>query len=345
MGFTGVAELAHRIESLLDALRHGRVAVDAGHVPAALPGRWTRWSRAVEAAAAGREPRRTRCSPWRWRRPPSAARPAGRPRRRARRRRRQVIAGGSTDAPRARSVQLHIRSDAVMRGARAVLAVRRAEALGRSVRASAVAGAARARGVRRPTRLSGSSRAPPTRSWPPRSGAPARSRRCASRSPSSLAQTAGASATARSAWTSRRLDRLMKQVGELVVAKNRLGVLAGTRRRPRARRGERADLAPGLGHAGRGDRLQDDAGRRGVRALSPAGARLGPRSGQAHPVRRRRRGDRAGPLDSGRDRRPAAAPDPQRCRSWDRAARSPRRPPGSRRKDGSCSRPPGSGTA
>src|SRR6476469_2025626 len=30
MGFTGVAELAHRMESLLDALRHGRVTPDAG---------------------------------------------------------------------------------------------------------------------------------------------------------------------------------------------------------------------------------------------------------------------------------------------------------------------------
>ena len=33
MGFTGVAELAHRLESLLDALRHDRVTADAGTRP------------------------------------------------------------------------------------------------------------------------------------------------------------------------------------------------------------------------------------------------------------------------------------------------------------------------
>ena len=43
-----------------------------------------------------------------------------------------------------------------------------------------------------------------------------------------------------------RLDALMKQVGELVVAKNRLGVLAAGSSDPGAGRGERPDRAAGL---------------------------------------------------------------------------------------------------
>ena len=49
-----------------------------------------------------------------------------------------------------------------------------------------------------------------------------------------------------------RLDALMKQVGELVVAKNRLTVHASDGRRPGARRAQRSDLAAGLGNAGGG---------------------------------------------------------------------------------------------
>ena len=50
-------------------------------------------------------------------------------------RRRRPHRRRATDAPRARSVQVVIRADAVMRGARAVLAVRRAEAAGSGVAA------------------------------------------------------------------------------------------------------------------------------------------------------------------------------------------------------------------
>ena len=57
MGFAGVAELAHRTESLLDALRQGRVAADAGDLPAPLPRR-RRARPSGREAAAGRD----RCS-------------------------------------------------------------------------------------------------------------------------------------------------------------------------------------------------------------------------------------------------------------------------------------------
>jgi len=126
MGFTGVAELAHRMESLLDAVRHGRMIPGAGtfellfHAVDAL-------GAAVESAAGGREAaadpaliaaldRATSSGRDEAPTAPAAESP-GPPRRRA-------------DDARGRSVQVVIRADAVMRGARAVLAVRRAEALG-----------------------------------------------------------------------------------------------------------------------------------------------------------------------------------------------------------------------
>jgi len=79
----------------------------------------------------------------------------------------------------------------------------------------------------------------------------------------------------------RRLDRLMKQIGELVVAKNRLGVLAAGADDPAL--AEVSDrIARWCRGCRRGDRLPDDARRRGLRALSPAGARPGARiSGSA----------------------------------------------------------------
>jgi two-component system chemotaxis sensor kinase CheA len=132
MGFTAVAELAHRLESLLDALRHGRVTPGAGTfeilfravdalgsaVESAAGGRESAADPALIAALdqatnAGRDTAATPASATAST-PPD---PAGPHRRRA------------TDA-RGRSVQVVIRADAVMRGARAVLAVRRAEALG-----------------------------------------------------------------------------------------------------------------------------------------------------------------------------------------------------------------------
>src|SRR6476661_5250108 len=54
MGFTGVAELAHRMESLLDAVRHGRVMPDAGTFELLFRA-VDALGVAVEAAAAGQE--------------------------------------------------------------------------------------------------------------------------------------------------------------------------------------------------------------------------------------------------------------------------------------------------
>src|SRR5690349_13996799 len=54
MGFTGVAELAHRLESLLDALRHGRVTPEAGTFELLFRAVDALGS-AVESAAGGRE--------------------------------------------------------------------------------------------------------------------------------------------------------------------------------------------------------------------------------------------------------------------------------------------------
>ncbi len=131
MGYTGVADLAHRMENLLDALRQGRVAAGSGvfqlmfrSVDALV--------RAVEAAGTGADladeglgaeldaaakagvPE------------PAGSQPAGRTasaRTPARRR-------AAEPAAPVRPVQVAIRSDAVMRGARASLVLRKAEALG-----------------------------------------------------------------------------------------------------------------------------------------------------------------------------------------------------------------------
>src|SRR5690242_4563966 len=129
MGFTGVAELAHRLESLLDALRHGRVTPEAGTFELLFRAVDTLGA-AVESAAAGRQvapdaalvaalDRAT--APGRGAAPVAEAVAPALPTEPHRRR--------ATDA-RGRSVQVVIRADAVMRGARAVLAVRRVEALG-----------------------------------------------------------------------------------------------------------------------------------------------------------------------------------------------------------------------
>ena len=144
------------MESLLDALRHGRVTPDAGTFELLFRA-VDALGEAVEAAAAGRErgrrgARRGARRGHRWRR--GERRPAGAtPEAAAPHRRR------ATDARAAARCRSIIRADAVMRGARAMLAVRRAEALGLVTGVRPPLVAARARGVRRPARRSGSSRA------------------------------------------------------------------------------------------------------------------------------------------------------------------------------------------
>ncbi|HET7425983.1 MAG TPA: chemotaxis protein CheA [Gemmatimonadales bacterium] len=218
MGFTGVAELAHHAESLLDALRQGRVgadettfellfrAVDALEhgVEQAASGREVpgdaALAAALEAAIGGSAP-------------PAAEAAREAPRRRA------------TDAPRGRSVQVVIRPDAVMRGARAILAVRRAEVLGlvAGVRPSLVQLEREEFDGRLTFRVE-SRASDEALSAAIRSAGEVQSVRFDETTP----EASDATERQRQIRVDLgRLDRLMKQVGELVVAKNRLGALAG----------------------------------------------------------------------------------------------------------------------
>ena len=225
MGFTGVAELAHRLESLLDALRHGRVTPEAGTfellfravdalgsaVASAAGGRESAADPVLIAALdqatnAGRDAPAT---------PPSATAstapdPAGPHRRRA------------TDT-RGRSVQVAIRADAVMRGARAVLAVRRAEALGVVM------------AIRPPLVQLEREEFDGKLAFRIETAATEAELAAVIRTAGEVESVRFEEPTVEGTGLSRqrqirvdlnRLDRLMKQVGELVVAKNRLGVMA-----------------------------------------------------------------------------------------------------------------------
>lgn len=129
MGYAGVAQLAHGAENLLDALRHGRVPAGPG-VFQLLFRAVDSLGAAVETAAAGSEQdpdsvliaelNGAAVTPVQ-EEVPAAAAPAPAPEPRLRR---------ATDAPRSRPIQVGITRSAVMRGARAALVLRRAEALG-----------------------------------------------------------------------------------------------------------------------------------------------------------------------------------------------------------------------
>jgi len=126
MGYAGVAQLAHGAENLLDALRHGRVPAGPGVFQLLFRAVDTLGA-AVETAAAGSEQDidaaliaeldGAAVTPMGEGEPASPAAPEPRLRR-------------ATDAPRARPIQVIITRSAVMRGARAALVLRRAEALG-----------------------------------------------------------------------------------------------------------------------------------------------------------------------------------------------------------------------
>ena len=275
MGYTGVADLAHRMENLLDGLRQGRVAAGSG-VFQLMFRSVDALSKAVESASGGADSvdeglfaeldaaaKVGVAEPG-----PRGARPSSRKK-------------AAEPAP-SRPVQVTIRPEATMRGARAALVLRRAESLG------AVSG------VRPPAaqldrddfdgqlffRLV-------TRSPDEQIVAALRS---AGEVQSVKFEEAGVEQEAAVRGRQirvdlRRLDTLMKQVGELVVAKNRLGGARPERRRPDPRRGERSHLPARLGDAERGDRGTDDPGGRGVRPVPPPGARSRAGSGQADPVR------------------------------------------------------------
>jgi two-component system, chemotaxis family, sensor kinase CheA len=225
MGFTGVAELAHRLESLLDALRHGRVTPEAGTFELLFRAVDALGS-AVESAASGRESaadpaliaaldqatnagRDTPATP-----APApgstAPDPAGPHRRRA------------TDT-RGRSVQVAIRADAVMRGARAVLAVRRAEALGvvMAIRPPLVQLEREEFDGKLAFRIETTATEEELAALIRTAGEVE-----AVRFEEPTVEGTGLSRQRQIRVDLNRLDRLMKQVGELVVAKNRLGVMA-----------------------------------------------------------------------------------------------------------------------
>ncbi|HET8834776.1 MAG TPA: chemotaxis protein CheA [Gemmatimonadales bacterium] len=222
MGFTGVAELAHRLESLLDALRHGRVTPEAGTFELLFRAVDTLGA-AVESAAAGRQvapdaalvaalDRAT--APGRGAAPVAEAVAPAVPTEPHRRR--------ATDA-RGRSVQVVIRADAVMRGARAVLAVRRVEALGLVTT------------VRPPLVQLEREEFDGKLSFRIESPASEDELAAVIRTAGEVESVRFEEPTVDGTGLGRqrqirvdldRLDRLMKQVGELVVAKNRLGVMA-----------------------------------------------------------------------------------------------------------------------
>jgi two-component system chemotaxis sensor kinase CheA len=214
MGYAGVADLAHRLENLLDALRQRTVA-PAPPVFQLLFRSVDALATSVEGAVVGAEPPIDRLL--------AADLDA-------------AAAGVPSAAPRAaeaepampgdgriRPVQVSLRRDAVMRGARAALVVSRAEALG-------VVSALR----------------PPLAQFDNHDFDGRFSFRLTSAASDEqllvALRTAGDvesvrleedQAAAQSSGQSRqirvdlsRLDALMKRVGELVVAKNRLGVLA-----------------------------------------------------------------------------------------------------------------------
>jgi two-component system chemotaxis sensor kinase CheA len=220
MGYAPVAQLAHGIENLLDALRQGRLSASSPifqllfRAVDALGG-------AVEGAATG--PEGSADAGLLAELDEAAALPVdgtssdiGESAPKARR---------ASDAPRSRPVQIGIRSGAVMRGARAALVLRRAESLGAVT------------GIRPPPveleredfdgRLSFQLQ---TKVPDPEIEAALRSIGDVEtvRFENPATPEPGERGSGRQIRIDlQRLDLLMKQVGELVVAKNRLSVLSG----------------------------------------------------------------------------------------------------------------------
>ena len=142
MGYTGVAELAHRMENLLDGLRQGRVGARPETFQLLFRG-VDALGGAVEDAAAGRrgadhpslvaELDAEAVSP-----PGAAAAPPAAPPKAAKAAKGAKSTKAERTAPGARvcPIQVELSSDATMRGARAALVVRRAESLGAVTRRS-----------------------------------------------------------------------------------------------------------------------------------------------------------------------------------------------------------------
>jgi len=215
MGYSGVAELAHRMENLLDGLRQGRVPAGAG-VFQLMFRSVDALTKAVESAASHPEKQDEALF---GELDAAAKSGVGEPQPGGRAASRKKAADPAPSRP----VQVTIRPDAIMRGARAALVLRRAEALGT------------VSGIRPPVtqleredfdgrlffRLASASADDAIMAALQAVGDVQ-----AVRFEEPGRETEAAARGRQIRVDLRRLDTLMKQVGELVVAKNRLGVLA-----------------------------------------------------------------------------------------------------------------------
>ncbi len=230
MGYAAVARLAHGAENLLDALRHSQVvagppifqllfrAVDTlgGAVEAAAAGSEPDIDAdllaELDTAAAAPQPEGVPAQGGLTQSASAADQPRGEPKLRR-----------ASDAPRTRPVQVTINRSALMRGARAALVLRRAEALG-SVSGVQPPPAQLERDefdgklfFRLQTRQSDEQIAAALRTVGDVDAVLIEE---------AARQTGGAAHGRQIRVDLRRLDALMKQVGELVVAKNRLSALS-----------------------------------------------------------------------------------------------------------------------
>ncbi len=209
MGYAGVADLAHRLENLLDALRGGRVAADPG-VLQLLFRSVDALGAGVEAAARGSD---------------AAVEPelAAELDRTAGGQGTGAPAAATAESGRVRAVEVTLRREAVMRGARASLILARLEPLGAvsGLRPPAAAFERDEFDGRFAFRLATSATDGDIERIIRRTGEVAL---VSVGDPVDVAETAERARQIRVDLA--RLDALMKQVGELVVAKNRLAAIA-----------------------------------------------------------------------------------------------------------------------
>ena len=225
MGYSAVAQLSHGIENLLDGLRKGRLQGSSAVFQLLFRAVDT-LGKSVEAAAAGSEepPDVALLAELEREANPAAGLPAAAAEAPAPARR-------VTDLPRYRPIQVTIRPGAVMRGARAALVLRRAETLGtvNTIRPPLAELERDDFDGRFSFRLQ-------TRSSDSEITSALRAVGDVETIEIVEAVAAGADsqpgANRQIRVDLRRLDLLMKQVGELVVAKNRLGALATESRNP-----------------------------------------------------------------------------------------------------------------
>jgi two-component system chemotaxis sensor kinase CheA len=232
MGYAPVAQLAHATENLLDGLRQGRVSANSP-IFQLLFRAVDALGRAVEGAAVGTEASADAALLSELDRvaTPSAGAATSNPETEPAPTAVEPKTRRASDAPRSRPVQVSIRSGAVMRGARAALVLRRAESLGQLS------------GVRPPPaeleredfdgrfsfRLQTKLPDPEIESALLAIGDVEAVR---FDSPAAPAEAGDRGSGRQIRIDLQRLDLLMKQVGELVVAKNRLAAVSGEARDP-----------------------------------------------------------------------------------------------------------------